>query len=91
VSHSSSQAKNKNGQIITPSELKNIIQIQEGEEPRMWEVQFPQTQPNRFTTAPRVYTLTDELAKQMMDEERKKQAEIIQSGTGHHQGVGVFV
>ena len=89
--HPSSQTRSGDGPVITPSELRNIIRIQEGEEPGMWEVQFPGTQPNRFTTAPRVYTLMDELAKQMMDEERKKQAEISQSGSGRVQGVGLFV
>jgi hypothetical protein len=76
--HSCSQVGNEpeDGPIVEASHLKHIIEIycRIDLPPTLWEIKFLQTPANKFTTAPRVYKLTnrDEHAKKMRNEGKKR-------------------
>jgi hypothetical protein len=57
LSHPSSQVGNEpEGPVVKPSDLDTIIKIKWSDTYK-WQVSFPETQADMFTTAPRAYTL----------------------------------
>lgn len=70
VSHSSTQAENNNNAIIKLSDLDLIIQIKWADSEE-WIVRFLKvSEKNKFTTAPRVYTLNRVAKNQLAKSQR---------------------
>ena len=73
MSYSTPQAENIHGPVVAYNKLEVIIEIKWLSD--VWKVRFLeeiQANANKLATAPAVYTLPDDLAKEMEEEEEEE-------------------